>query len=49
VYIDRTKDDYRNIDRTVTITGTKEQIEVAKVSTSGYAKIEAIDIYHMIK
>lgn len=30
VYIDRTKDGYRDVDRTVTITGTKEQIEVAK-------------------
>lgn len=32
VYIDRTRDDYHDTERIVTITGTKEQIEIAKVS-----------------
>lgn len=33
VFIDRTKDEYRDIDREVQITGTREQIDLAKVIT----------------
>ena len=31
IYIDRTKDDYRDQPRVVTISGAKAQIEIAKV------------------
>lgn len=33
VFIDRTKDEYRDIDREIQITGTREQIDLAKVIT----------------